>query len=411
MNIKAHQNKALTQDLAKFKMAVDNASDIVIITSKVGKVIYANDSAVRITGYSIAEILGKTPGEIWGGYMGRDFYQQMWTTISKDKKIFKAEIRNKKKNGQFYLAELVVSPILNENNDVLFYVATERDITREREISQMKNDFISLASHQLRTPLSAMRWFIEMLLDEDAGKLNQEQQEYLKNIDESNKRLIALVNSLLNISRIESGRIIVDPKLTDLKVLLTDLLVELKPKLVEKKQEVVLKVPQQLPKIEVDPKLVRHVYMNLLTNSMKYSGEKSKIKIVLKVNDKEVISQVEDEGLGIPDKEQTQVFSRFFRATNIVKLETEGTGLGLYLVKAVVESSGGKIWFKSEEGKGTSFWFSLPLAGSQAKKGEVNLSEDTIFEVKKGVESLIKADNNKPVTKLQINKKKQEKKL
>jgi len=375
VNEEKEKSTNLAQDLKKFELAVEYASDHIVITNAEGIILYANKAVTGITGFSTEEVIGKKAGgkELWGGLMTPETYKTLWHTIKEEKKPFWSELRNKRKNGEEYTADAHITPVLNGSGEVIFFVGIERDITKAKEIDRMKTEFISLASHQLRTPLSAMKWFLEMLLNGDAGNLTKEQKQMVENVDKSNERMLELVSALLNISRIESGRIIIEPKPTDLGQLINEVMVDLAAKIKEKKQTPIVSIHSGLKELNIDPKLVRNVYMNLLTNAIKYSPEKSEISVMVSKKGNEILSQVSDSGVGIPKEDQAKIFNKFYRASNVLSMETDGTGLGLYLVKAIVESSGGKIWFESKEGKGTSFWFTLPVEGMKPKKGEVSL--------------------------------------
>ena len=347
-------------DLQKYQLAVENASDHIVITDADGMILYANKAVERITGYARSEIIGTKAGVRWGKLMSTQVYETLWAEIKQHKRTFQDEFTNRRKNGQKYIAEAKISPVLDNTGNVIFFVGIERDVTKLREVDRMKSEFISLASHQLRTPLSAIKWFLEMLLAGDIGTLTPAQKQILHNIDESNEHMIELVNALLNVSRIESGTMVMDAKPTDLLALVKELLAEMDRYFTEKGQTYTVDSPDTIPQVMVDGKLIRQVYMNLLTNASKYSPAGTQILITLSTHDKMVESQVQDSGRGVPLADQDKIFQKFFRASNVTDQESDSNGLGLYLVKSIVESSGGKIWFTSEEGKGTTFKFTLP---------------------------------------------------
>ncbi len=360
---KALENqKLLSQDLKKFKLAVANASEHIVITDKDGYIIYANKAVEKITGFSVKEIIGKKAGgkDLWGGMMEPQVYKKFWKTIKIDKKTYKGVLRNKRKNGEYYDAEAIVSPVLNEKGQVIFFVGIERDITKAREVDRMKTEFVSLASHQLRTPLSSTKWLCEMLLAGSAGKLNKEQKEFITKINDSNESMISLVNSLLNISKLELGKIKIESKKTNLKKLIESIIEGFKPKIKAKKQKIKIFFKGNFSGVLCDSKIVREIYSNLISNAITYGRIEGEIKVELSKTGGTVLSKVTDNGYGIPKKEQSKIFQKFFRASNASKIATEGNGLGMYTIKGMVEASGGKIWFESKENKGTTFFFTLP---------------------------------------------------
>jgi signal transduction histidine kinase/chemotaxis receptor (MCP) glutamine deamidase CheD len=273
--------------------------------------------------------------------------------------------------------EVYISPIRDHENIIIGGALIMHDITHLKEIDRMKTEFVSVASHQLRTPLTSIKLFAEMLLEE--GKdLVPEQREYLNNIHESTNRMVKLVNDLLNVSRIETGRLKIEPISTNLYKFIQDIINEAKPLTEDKKCTIIFNKPcPKLAPILIDQNLMHQVIHNLITNAVRYSPKhESEIVITLKhENDGEdyALISVKDSGIGVPKKAKKRIFEKFFRAENAVKLVTEGSGLGLYVSKMITEASGGKIWLESKEGEGTTFYVKIPMVGMKKREGEKSL--------------------------------------
>jgi signal transduction histidine kinase len=236
------------------------------------------------------------------------------------------------------------------------------DVTREKAIERMKTEFVSISAHQLRTPLSAIKWTLKMFLDGDLGELTKEQREFLEKTYKSNERMINLINDLLNVTRIEEGRYLYRPVLADIVPICQSVIDSYREEIEKKNLKFEFKKPKELPKVRVDIEKISLAIQNLLENAIRYNREGGEIEIVLKEKEKEIEFSIRDTGIGIPKDQQNRVFTKFFRAPNAMRMETEGSGLGLFITKNIIEAHGGKIWFKSEEGKGTTFYFTLPAA-------------------------------------------------
>jgi len=235
------------------------------------------------------------------------------------------------------------------------------DISREKIVENMKTEFVSLAAHQLRTPLSIIKWSMSMLKKGDFGKLNKKQYKIVGNAFRGNERLISLVNDLLNVSRIEEGRYLYKVASADMKEVIELALADCKDEIIAKKIKVDVKEANSVPKIMIDVEKMKLAIENLIDNAVKYSREGGKIKVFLKSDGDNIHFEIQDFGMGIPESQQSKVFTKFFRGDNATKVNAVGTGLGLFLVQNIIEAHGGKIRFKSEENKGTSFYLSLPI--------------------------------------------------
>jgi len=235
------------------------------------------------------------------------------------------------------------------------------DVTREKIVEKLKTEFVSLSAHQLRTPLSAIKWTLQMLLDEDLGEITKEQREFIEKIYESNEKMIRLINDLLDVTRIEEGRYLYRPVLASLENEVQFVVNSYKEEIEKRKLKLEFKEPKKkLPQVMLDVEKMRLAIQNLLDNAIRYTHSGGQVTISLKGDKNKVEFRISDTGIGIPKDQQKRVFTKFFRGANAVKIETGGTGLGLYITKNIIEAHDGKISFKSEEGKGSTFYFSLP---------------------------------------------------
>ncbi|MBX4187071.1 MAG: HAMP domain-containing histidine kinase [Candidatus Doudnabacteria bacterium] len=231
--------------------------------------------------------------------------------------------------------------------------------------TSLTSDFANLASHQLRTPLSGMKWILELLQRPSTGSLNKKQKEYLDKIVFFNDRLIALVNDLLEVSKAEQDGTQLHLQPTDITQIIRGLLKEKENEIKRKNFHVTFTVEQEpFPVVRTEPSKIKHALNNLLTNAFLYTPEDGRITIELTFannNPSMLQCAIKDTGMGIPKEEQKRIFDKFFRGSNVSRVESVGTGLGLYIAKAFIVASGGKIWFESKTGKGSDFYFTLPI--------------------------------------------------
>jgi signal transduction histidine kinase len=235
---------------------------------------------------------------------------------------------------------------------------TFHDVTHEREVNRMKSDFVSFVTHQLRTPLAGIRWMLELA----SGRLaaDDEATSFIADARRAAERLIGLVNDLLDVSRIESGTVTLEPSAVDVGDLTRGILAELDGLLREKGHTVEVEGAAGAPAVPGDPQMLRLVVLNLVSNAVKYTPAHGRIGIRIGVEPRHLVWSVRDSGIGVPKEAQRRLFEKFYRADNVRTVETEGTGLGLYLVKLIVDRHGGRVWCESEEGSGAMFAFTLP---------------------------------------------------
>ncbi|MFA5750603.1 MAG: PAS domain-containing sensor histidine kinase [Candidatus Shapirobacteria bacterium] len=267
-----------------------------------------------------------------------------------------------KKDGAIFPVRITLSPILLEN-EFLGVVEVFHDISKEMDIDRAKTEFISLASHQFKTPLTAMCWNTEMLMAVGQGHMPRQVFAYVEKIFSNNLKLVALVETLLNVSRIEMGTFVIVPRPIQLMEIINGILEELSPQIVNKKLRIQTHVQQNLPMINADPQCMRIIIQNLIVNAVKYSFKEGTVSVSSRIHPGGfLLMTVSDQGCGIPKLQQSKIFTKSFRADNAKDMHSDGSGLGLYIAKALVGQSKGRIWFESMENIGSDFHVSLPLS-------------------------------------------------
>jgi len=371
----------LTEDLEEEKKELEVAKihnesiitstgDALIATDNNGIVTIINPVAEKMFGIKSSETVGKSIFNILS------LEDENGKLLSKEERPVFSAILNKKivteihycvrKNKTKFIAAITAAPIIL-NNKVIGAVDVFRDVTKEKEIDKIKTEFVSLASHQLRTPATAVKWYSEMLLDKKTGDLNKNQLRYLEEVYHGNERMIRLINNLLSISRIELGKLSVQLEMINVKQLFDAVIKDQRVEILKRKHKVDLKQLEKIPKISTDPILLRMILQNFLSNAIKYTLNGGKINCTIKKEGLNIIFSVEDNGVAIPKAEQKHIFEKLFRGSNSLELDREGNGLGLYIVKKVAVTLGGKVWFESEPGKGTTFYFQLPIKNNNLK--------------------------------------------
>jgi len=356
---------AAVQEKNKTMLIIENLDDGLLVLDKTDKIELINSFALDFLKRTKEELLQKNIFEIKSDKVELKYFFNIVSDKSgKIREVSREEVCF----GDKIFFQVSVFSIAGTTGGGGHLVVLH-DISKDKLVDQMKTEFVSVAAHQLRTPLSAIKWTLRMILDGDVGELSDEQKDFLNKSYESNERMINLVNDLLNVSRIDEGRFIYKPEALQIEDILKEVSSNEETSLKEKKLKLVLDLPKQLlPAVFIDKEKMGIVVQNLIENSIKYTPSGGKITVSAEDLRDDVLVKVKDTGVGIPKDQQDRIFTKFFRGENVIRLETEGSGLGLYTVKNIIESHKGKIWFQSDTGEGTTFFFTLPKASSVYNK-------------------------------------------
>ena len=354
-----NQTKDMASSREEFRWLYDAAPVPYVKLNDKGEIHEPNKATIRFLGMTEKELEGKDfssflPAE------EKDHWDNLLQRYKSNVAINREEIQINSKNDGLRWVLLSIHETRNAIDGKRIGLASFFDTTDLKKLDQAKTEFVSLASHQLRTPLAAIKWYTDLILSPDLGTLNPKQKDYITKVNGVNEEMIALVDTLLNVSRIEIGSLAIEKKPTDIAKLCDGLLTELSNSIEKKKISITKNYSSSLSETETDPKLLRIVIHNLLTNAIKYTPESGKVTISFEESGGRKLIKVSDTGLGIPKNQHDKIFTKLFRADNVKNVSVgESTGLGLYLVKSIAEKLGGNISFESEENKGSTFTLSL----------------------------------------------------
>lgn len=332
------------------------------------RVIFMNTMAEKLSGYSSEDALGRKYTDTFRFIFENDstvsytdFISQVITTGLASTLPNHTSIVMR--DGNIIPVSDSASPIRDASGVIVGCIVVFQDDTKKRERDQLKDNFISVAAHQLRTPLGGMRWSMEALLGEDRGKLPSEVRSELEQLYENSQRMVTLVNDLLNTTRIDGTSSKEKPELVDIVNLMhkvvSDSLNEATMRSISVRFS---EMPEKIPLAFVAPKSIYEALQNIIINAIKYNNHGGSVIIgMYQEGDDQIRINIADTGIGIPKEQQSKIFMKFSRATNAILKETDGSGLGLSVAKFFIEQSGGKIWFESQEGKGTTFFIELPI--------------------------------------------------
>ena len=346
--------KEIASQRDEFKSILSSMAEGVIVVSDTNKIMQVNQATERLFGRTSDDLVDDDVRK----YLGLS-HKEITEVLAKQADGAVRSIR--KKLGERVLS-INVQPVRGNEEEPRRLVYAIRDVTELDRVDQMKSEFVSLVSHELRTPLTSIKGYIDMILTGNAGEITEEQRDYLAIVSNNTDRLIVMVNDLLDISRIESGRIQLNLRTLRLQDIIYAVTVSLKKQIAEKGVALNLDIPSEPIMVVADANYTNQVITNLLSNAYKYSQQGATISVRAGIVDGKARVDVQDTGIGLSPGDKEKIFEKFYRADNSITRRVGGSGLGLSVSKSLVEMQGGSIWVESDLGKGSIFSFTVPLA-------------------------------------------------
>jgi len=377
------EGKLAEESLVKLKTAIEKSEVSVVITDIKGNIEYANPFFTELTGYSADEYIGQNSKVLKSGYHPKEFYEELWNTINSGR-TWEGEFYNHKKNGELYWENAIISPVENTDKEITHFVAIKTDITEAKKVNlelimakdhaeqsdRLKSAFLANMSHEIRTPMNGILGFANLL--KEPNLTGEEQQEYIRIIEKSGIRMLNIINDIVDISKIEAGLMEVNLTESNINEQIEYIYTFFKPEVEGKGMEISYRngLLSKESNIKTDREKLYAILTNLIKNAIKYTN-KGSIEFgydVVETHGRASLQctaflqfYVKDTGIGIPKDRQEAVFERFIQADISDKHAYQGAGLGLSISRAYVEMLGGKIWVESEVGKGSVFYFTIPV--------------------------------------------------
>ena len=370
----ARIDKVTSEERSQFEQLLVSMADAVVVLNVSQVITLANEPARRFFGEHIVDASSDTLC-IRARVNGRQntciaLLTEAFTYTAP--KIFEREYSIVDARGIVIPVSVTIATVRDRDNVVTGLIVTFRDVTELVRLEEARISFLSAASHQLRTPLSSMRWFLEMLVDGSMGEVNPQQQQVIADFNTSTLRMIELVNTLLQFSRVEARRVAINPEPLELTELTREIAGTLTSEATQKSITIDISADDIAP-VDADKQLLWQVLLNFLTNAVRYGNAQSNVGVHIATQGDAFSVSVTNQGMGIPEAEQDRIFEKFYRATNAQRAVPNGNGIGLSFAKLLVEDWGGVVSFTSEPNKATTFTFTIPKKGMRARKGEVGL--------------------------------------
>ena len=399
---RAHLEELVAARTAELRLriaALNASANAVIITDTAGTVVWANPAFTSLTGYSLEEVVGRNPRIFKSGKQDQAFYGELWRTIQAGD-VWRGEIINRRKDGGLYHEEMTITPVRDDVGRITHFIAVKQDVTARRRMedelrnavraanaaNQAKSQFLANMSHELRTPLNAIIGFSQVLQEEYFGDLTEKQAEYVADILESGEHLLSLINDILDLSKIESGKLELEFSDVAVNQVLESSLTLIRQKARKHGITLTLNVAPEIEGVTItaDERKLRQVLLNLLSNAAKFTPDGGKITVEANKQGEEIVISVSDTGIGIPAEEQARIFDEFHQVGQPAD-KPAGTGLGLAISKRIVEMHGGTIGVESAGiGKGSRFYFTIPMR-PQGKRGELSPEAAAFFDRLEGM--------------------------